>query len=347
MSRSSPARRKRHRELTEALDQFDPFPKGGPGPIFEQLSEVLEATSVLTYAPEPTAVGWNLEFVHWVGRDAARRVRGFRDLVRSMSSDGAGFAAYDPFAVEGWQRNRVVSVADLLAHDPSANTPHQRVQRAIGAQGEDQIRVLICRGPRLLAWLGALREVPFSREEQSLLQSLVPGMAKRLQWLQEKEAPEACALIEGVLEGFPEPAVLISQHGRVEYANRAALRVFDSAWERARFRSLCQAALAGGNVAALEVTTITTTGYPVYRLVRWIDATLRKRVCLSLAKSRWQLSARHSAVLERLSEGRGNKEIANSMGCSEVTVERYLTLLFRKSGTASRTALLARLHELA
>src|SRR5690606_36145932 len=39
----------------------------------------------------------------------------------------------------------------------------------LGLQGQDQIRVLLCDGPHLLAWLGAFRLDPFGVEEAERL----------------------------------------------------------------------------------------------------------------------------------------------------------------------------------
>jgi DNA-binding NarL/FixJ family response regulator len=60
-------------------------------------------------------------------------------------------------------------------------------------------------------------------------------------------------------------------------------------------------------------------------------------------QSQWGLSTRHARVLELVSEGLSNKEIAGHLACAEVTVENHVTELFRKSGARSRAGLVGRL----
>ncbi len=68
--------------------------------------------------------------------------------------------------------------------------------------------------------------------------------------------------------------------------------------------------------------------------------TARNRILAS-----WQislgLSNRQRQVLIMILDGMSNKEIANGLRCAEVTVEYHLTVLFRKTRTASRTQLVS------
>lgn len=56
----------------------------------------------------------------------------------------------------------------------------------------------------------------------------------------------------------------------------------------------------------------------------------------------WGLSPRQSRVLGELVLGKSNKEIADALGCAEVTVEYHLSAIRRKTGLRGRTALIAR-----
>ena len=60
------------------------------------------------------------------------------------------------------------------------------------------------------------------------------------------------------------------------------------------------------------------------------------------AQTRWALSKRQGEVLATLAHGSSNKDIAQTLGCSESTVELHVTALLRKSGATSRTELVAR-----
>jgi two-component system, NarL family, nitrate/nitrite response regulator NarL len=63
---------------------------------------------------------------------------------------------------------------------------------------------------------------------------------------------------------------------------------------------------------------------------------------LAHARQRWGLSKRQAEVLATLAHGNSNKDIAQTLGCSESTVELHVTALLRKSGAVSRTELVAR-----
>ncbi len=63
---------------------------------------------------------------------------------------------------------------------------------------------------------------------------------------------------------------------------------------------------------------------------------------LSAAKRAWSLTERQTAVLALVVVGESNKSIAATLGCAEVTVESHVTALLRKSGSDSRTRLVAR-----
>ncbi len=63
---------------------------------------------------------------------------------------------------------------------------------------------------------------------------------------------------------------------------------------------------------------------------------------MAFARARWGLSRRQAEVLATLAHGTSNKDIAQTLACSESTVELHVTALLRKSGAASRTELVAR-----
>jgi DNA-binding CsgD family transcriptional regulator len=56
----------------------------------------------------------------------------------------------------------------------------------------------------------------------------------------------------------------------------------------------------------------------------------------------WRLTPKQRLVVEELVTGKGNKEIAQTLSCAEVTVEFHLTAIRRKAGVANRAALISR-----
>ncbi len=64
---------------------------------------------------------------------------------------------------------------------------------------------------------------------------------------------------------------------------------------------------------------------------------------LERAAVEWALTSRQREVLDRVARGMSNKEIANDLGCAEVTVENHLTTIYRKAGVDGRNRLIASL----
>ena len=63
--------------------------------------------------------------------------------------------------------------------------------------------------------------------------------------------------------------------------------------------------------------------------------------CLNCGTLNCGFSARETDVLQLLSEGRTNREIANVLYISEQTVKTHLAHVFDKLGTSDRTATVA------
>ena len=62
---------------------------------------------------------------------------------------------------------------------------------------------------------------------------------------------------------------------------------------------------------------------------------------LEAAKLAWELTARQQTVLACVIEGASNKEIAETLGCAENTVEFHVTQLLRRARVTSRARLMA------
>jgi len=61
------------------------------------------------------------------------------------------------------------------------------------------------------------------------------------------------------------------------------------------------------------------------------------------AKIRFQLTTREQAAIQYLAKGCTNKEIADALGISEPTVKEHLRNIMQKTGTHTRTGILARI----
>lgn len=289
----------------------------------ERLHQALSANLTLVFVPEPTPHGWQLVAADVAGPNAFARSQELRALADSAAGQAMLFEAFDPYAVEAEHQNRVRALAAGC-----------QLGEALGLAGEACARALICDGPRLLACLVAFGAVGVEPLEYAL-----PPLRANLQRARAGALP---ALLDAVLDALPQPALLLSEHGRVEYANKRGLAWLDTPAARAELASLRLAAASGEQPARFALEPLETSGGDRYWLARLNDVDAR----IAKACSLWAVAEPERRVLERLLLGEANKDIARHLACSEVTVERRLTRLYRATGTHSRTHLLARLHAL-
>ena len=309
----------------------------------EHVGETLGADATILYSPQLGAEGWELTRCVWVGARGEQRSREFKRALDDASS--SAIWDYDPLAVQAQQRNRALTRMELRA-SPEAQERHRQLFGALAHC--DQLRALICHGPRLLAWVGVLREQPFEQRQAAVLQAQVEPLRRVLlrEWNRESAALNR-SLFECLLETLQRPALVLSEAGRVEAANGAASTWLESDLGLSSLAALRGAIARGTEHPGFEVIRLDARGCPGFSLVLRAGSALDSTVERAIAsKSRlWGLNPRQVAVLERVAQGRSNKEIAAAIGCAEVTVERMLTRLLRLSGSRSRGELIARLHQ--
>src|SRR5207248_6015692 len=118
-----------------------------------------------------------LEFFH-----GARMPAGIRAAyARWLDNAPKNFAAYDPARPDPRQRNRALRSSDVQALVSRWPPPVVRNFLPKFALSEsDQLRVLVCEGASLLAWVGAFRARPFRRGHVRLLDAIAPSLQRRL-----------------------------------------------------------------------------------------------------------------------------------------------------------------------
>lgn len=310
-----------------------------------EMRALLRADFAGAYRVHATDTGWSLDFMLGAGPRAARLVGVYRDLVARHPRSDQFFGYYDPVVIPERERNRPMLLSDLarLEKRPKvAERPswYASLYGELGLDGHDQLRVLLCRGPSLLAWIGASSPEPFTRREVSILRRLTKPLHRRLLLEQEVLAPGlSAAALDVALEALGRAAFVTSPKGRVAFANRAGTAMLEH--DRRSVAELLRASDAGRG--PFEITPIRVEGWPDYRL-----AVLRERAPsiatrLHHARRRWELTPAQARVLEELAAGSTNKEIAGALACAEVTVENHVTALLRRSKTRSRVHLLRKL----
>ena len=330
-------------DLTHALASWAPGDTPCATWLLPELRTLLRAQFAGAYRPSATDVGWSLDFMHGDGAGAAEYVQVFRGYVDRLPASEEFLAFSNPHLVQDEQRNQVMllpELARLRAMD--RDQPVAELFRALGIAGHDQIRMLVCDGPRQLAWVGATREEHFTKREATLLRRLCRPLRERLRLERHLSHPGVmAAALDAALEALPTAAFIVGPHHEIELANRAGLALLASD-RKAIVASIRQSALPATERAEFSISRLGRQGEPAYLLaIRKDSSGLIELV--ATAQKRWRLTTRQARVLELVAAGISNKEIATSLACSEATVENHLTELFRRSGARSRAGLVGRL----
>ncbi|MET0401854.1 MAG: helix-turn-helix transcriptional regulator [Cystobacter sp.] len=265
---------------------------------------------------------------------------------------------YTPARIEKWQRNVAVIFprnSQILQDSISLSGPmalqlesfQRPARRAYGAAfttmgiaNDYLLRVLVCDGPALLSWVGALRSEPFNVGERRVLQALVPALRERLKleghW--EQAALNAHA-VPVLLENLVSPALLVSASGRILQANALAREWL--ARDASGLREPLGAALRGTHVPWVRLSRISAPGWPTYYLAV-ITRPGQPAVKSELARRRWNLTQREAELLVHLAAGASNKTLAASLDCAVRTIEQHITHLLAKVGAENRATMIAR-----
>ena len=318
------------RDLSALLDRAPV----GAKPLYElvgQLPALLGAEEACTFLVQGEGKKRRLEFFHGAQMPAGI-VPAYQ---RWLSSAPARFAAYDPARPDPRQRNRVLRTVDLDALTDTRKLPINRsFLPRFGLGGKDQMRALICDGASLLAWVGAYRARPFTREEQRLFGAVVPALQRRLS-LERKlvEAQRQTAELGAVLEGVPAAAFVLARGGALLHANAAGRALLE------RDRAMIEEKLRGGAPGVQLARLDSEGGLSLAILPLPGDPA----PLVAVARLRWSLTPRQAQVLQLVARGMSNRALAAALGCAESTVELHVTALLEKSQCESRAHLVARL----
>lgn len=300
------------------------------------------ATFAGVYRPTATESGWTLEYMHAGGRTPELHVDAFRRYVKTFPSSNH-FLSYKPYSVDAEDRNRPLRLCDFAP--PIVKQHHAPTLRAAGAPGHDQLRVLLCDGPRLLSWVGATRAEPFTPREVSMLRYFVGPLHRRLRLEEHVSATwPAVRALEVALDALPRAALVLGPTNTVEIVNRHA-RVLLERDGRAVVESIRRSQRRPSE-GAFEVTPLTLAGHPPYVLAIAKPRPPILTNVIAVAQAEWRLTMRQTRVLELMGSGASNREIAQRLACAEVTVENHITGLYRRSGTRSRAELFVRMFTL-
>lgn len=326
------------RDLTEA---FATFEEGAPpvlGRVVRPLEKRLASRKVVAFGVSVGPEGGNLSFACASPALLAEGTAALASLVRTRPRD---FAAFDSESPDLSQRNVALLRSDLAARTAVDALPVAReVFPCYGLSRDDFVRVLVCDGPSLLAWVGAFRREPFGPRERDELQRLVPALRRRLvaeRLLRDTRLAAAafCAAVEAV----GAPAFVLSASGRVLHANGAGCALIDR--DRRSIEEQLRAALAG-RPNGYEITRLISAAAPDHFFVVQ-RAPMQAGRQVAAAASRWGLTPRQREVLALLAAGKCNKTIAAELGCAPRTVELHVSACLDKAQCEQRAELVAKL----
>jgi DNA-binding NarL/FixJ family response regulator len=293
------------------------------------------------------AYGLHLEDdrIHFDFVDMLDGPAGAAELIRAAGSGGGRFGLYNPATPEPSQRNRAIRVnatitGPMVEAMERANAQLRRMGMDFPAN--DQLRVLVCDGSQLVAWVGGYLRGNFSKEAEQQLDHIIPSLRDRL--ILERRVALADQLetaLVAALESMTVAAFLVRPSGHVVQANeigRGAL-----ARDRAVVREEIERSLAQAPDAPYRSVSLASPGLPPLSLLvqRPRVASLESR--LAECAEQFHLTPRQAQVLGLLAQGQANKEIAAALRCSVRTVEVHVTAVLIKLDVDSRAGAASRL----
>ena len=303
--------------------------------LADGLSPLLGGDLAATYRPKRSDHGWELDLFAASG-DLPPRLR--EETASFLSRAPVTFAPYDAERPKPKERNRVVLIDPEHMSPDHRRTPIIRdLMPRLGLAKPSQIRVLVCDGPALLAWVGAWRHGPFEPADGEVLRALTTPLRARLKLERQLSAGQKHREALFTALDSMEVAAFLLAGERIEHMNPAGRSRLDREGDSTR------AAIARLREAPSAMTfSVQAPGMPALKLVLLRPSGRDGEGRLREVAVEWQLSRRQTDVLRLLATGETNKGIAAKLGCAEVTVEFHLSALFRKTATENRGELISR-----
>jgi DNA-binding CsgD family transcriptional regulator len=259
----------------------------------------------------------------------------FEEYVRSRTR----WRYFSITAPDPQQRNRVLTLAEI---ERLSGTPHEESPlHELGLGDYDLARVLVCDGPSLLCWVGALQPEPFRDEQVDAFRAIVPALQWRL--VLERQMLRGAAL-DTALDALGAPAVFLTAAGAVEHANEAG-RVMLERDRHAVVESIVDA--VARRPSEIPVRLVPLSGRATGYLALLSGRTIEERLATQAARAgeQWGLTLKEREVLALLARGYSNRTIADGLGITHRCAEFHVSSIFDRAGVANRAALLSLLLE--
>ncbi|MEO6575300.1 MAG: helix-turn-helix transcriptional regulator [Polyangiaceae bacterium] len=269
----------------------------------------------------------------------------FGSMLSAYVDEHPRWGAYDPASPEPDQRNVVVTAT-------AAQMKERRVPVAvelfpkIGLDTLHQIRLLVCEGPSLLAWVGGWRAEPFGRKQAASLQAILPDLQRRFSTVRLLARGGRQAAFDAALDAIGRAAFLVSEGGHVLEANPAGAEIL-AREQRSLRTELARAVSSRAVHPRWRVTRVQSVGQGDEWLIvaqPWTGERVAR--VIREATARWSLTPRQRDVLAELAEGSSNDGIAAALNIAVRTVEVHVTALLERAQVESRAELIVKLYRL-
>lgn len=305
------------------------------------LRELLETDKVILYSLEQRRDSEDLR----VARNATVSIphAGWRDTFDEyLAGRGVAWGTYNAVSPEPSQRDRILDTNQITLLTGGRNREIEAVvYKQLGAIGHDTMRVLVCDGPSLLAWVGFVQPEKTTQRQREAFALVLPALRKRLAFERfVTEAAIARGAIGAALEQVNGPAWLLGRGGRIEHANAAARAQLEA--DRTTTVAALDRCIAGTAERRFSVTPVRSAGGSAGHLV--VEALPRSALQgVTQAATRLGLTPAQSRVLERVARGASNATIAAELKVAERTVEAHVTAILEKAQVPSRAALIVQI----
>jgi len=306
--------------------------------VLDALHEVLGMESTVGNRLGPRGDGVGVEW--WCQRGMRADVGRLYD--HWLRGKGVNWGAYNPIRPEPRQRNVVLTLPELLRLIGKAETlATLDLFPRIGLAHRDQLRVLACEGPSLLAWVGGFQPGASTSRQKQILRRLVPALQRSLAIERAIHAHAATlAALEAAIENIGAPTFIVTPSGHVEQANLVGQDLL--AHEAPSTREKLRWAASGRTATGVRSTRIRAKGVQDQFLVILEPSRRGARAMAAAAGAAWHLTRRQLEILSMVISGRTNAAIAAALGIAERTVEAHVSAMLEKAQVGSRSALVAR-----
>lgn len=330
----TPAVRRRVEALAAELEVFQERHCACVPAVLSELHDLLDLNVALSYRVVPDHDGWAFDFLHVHGDITKSH---FSDVFGAALENAATLGAYDPVRPPRKQQNQVVRPRRLMPAQAWSDSAAGVAERALRLDVFDEMRVLICQGPTITAWVGGFRTEPFGKRDHALLAALVPALRRRLELERRLSSFELSEqTLDAVLEAIDAAAFVVRPSGHVTRANGGGRAML----QHANVKQALRDAMAGA--PGYQVTPIGSPGMAHHYLIT-VDVSKNTSIerVIEDRRASWALTKRQTEILRRLIRGDRNQTIAGDLGVSCRTVEQHVSALLEKAGTHSRGQLIA------